>query len=130
MTSITACIYVLWDSHSQFCVYTQTQTHNGFLCVLQWVLYIVHCYMYDVNHWKQTTAYKMDKFYNILWILLYSIGKYTQYPVINHNGKEYEKEYIYICLNHFAIYQKVAQQYKSIIFQLKRTTQIKNGDKL
>ena len=21
-----------------------------------------------------------------------------QYPVINHNGKEYEKEYIYICI--------------------------------
>ena len=29
-------------------------------------------------------------------VLLYSIGKYIQYPVINHNGKEYEKEYICI----------------------------------
>ena len=29
-------------------------------------------------------------------VLLYSTGKYIQYPVINHNGKEYEKEYIYI----------------------------------
>ena len=29
-------------------------------------------------------------------VLLYSIGKYIQYPVINHNGKEYVKEYIYI----------------------------------
>ena len=28
--------------------------------------------------------------------LLYSTGNSTQYPVINHNGKEYEKEYIYI----------------------------------
>ena len=26
--------------------------------------------------------------------LLYSTRNYTQYPVINHNGKEYEKEYI------------------------------------
>ena len=26
-----------------------------------------------------------------------------QYPVINHNGKEYEK--ICICLNHFAVHQ-------------------------
>ena len=26
--------------------------------------------------------------------LLYSTGNYIQYPVINHNGKEYEKEYI------------------------------------
>ena len=29
-------------------------------------------------------------------VLMYSTGNYTQYPVINHNGKEYEKEYIYI----------------------------------
>ena len=29
-------------------------------------------------------------------ILLYSIGKYTQYPVINHDGKDFEKECIYI----------------------------------
>ena len=29
-------------------------------------------------------------------VLLYSTGNYIQYPVINHNGKEYEKECIYI----------------------------------
>ena len=29
-------------------------------------------------------------------LLLYSTGDYSQYPLINHNGKEYEKEYIYI----------------------------------
>ena len=28
-------------------------------------------------------------------VLLYSTGNYIQYPVINHNGKEYEKECIY-----------------------------------
>ena len=28
-------------------------------------------------------------------VLVYSIGNYIQYPVINHNGKEYQKEYIY-----------------------------------
>ena len=28
--------------------------------------------------------------------LLYSIGNYIQYLVLNHNGQEYEKEYIYI----------------------------------
>ena len=27
-------------------------------------------------------------------VLLYTIGNYIQYPVINHNGKEYE--YIYV----------------------------------
>ena len=27
-------------------------------------------------------------------VLLYSTGNYVQYPVINHNGKEYEKECI------------------------------------
>ena len=29
-------------------------------------------------------------------VLLDSIGNYIQYPVKNHHGKEYEKEYIYI----------------------------------
>ena len=37
----------------------------------------------------QTIIYRMDK-------QLYSTGNYIQYPVTNHNGKEYEKEYIYI----------------------------------
>ena len=27
---------------------------------------------------------------------MYSIGRYIQYFVITYNGKEYEKEYIYI----------------------------------
>ena len=40
-------------------------------------------------------------------VLLYSTGNYIQYPVINHNGKEYEKEciciYIHIYMNHFAV---------------------------
>ena len=40
----------------------------------------------------QTTIYRIDK----QPVLLYSTGNYIQYPVINHNGKEYEKEYIYI----------------------------------
>ena len=29
-------------------------------------------------------------------VLLCNPGNYIQYPVINYNGKEYEKEYIYI----------------------------------
>ena len=37
---------------------------------------------------------------HIKWInnkvLLYRIGNYIQYPVINHTGKEYEKECIYV----------------------------------
>ena len=28
--------------------------------------------------------------------LLYSIGDYIQYPVMNHNGKEHGKKYIYM----------------------------------
>ena len=35
-------------------------------------------------------------------VLLYSTGSYTQYPVMNHNGKEDEKEGIYVC-NHFSV---------------------------
>ena len=29
-------------------------------------------------------------------VLLYNIRNYIQYPVINHNGKEYEKDYMSI----------------------------------
>ena len=29
-------------------------------------------------------------------VLLYSTGNYIQYPMINHNGKEYKKECIYM----------------------------------
>ena len=29
-------------------------------------------------------------------VLLYHTGNYIQYPVINHNGKEYKKECMYI----------------------------------
>ena len=29
-------------------------------------------------------------------VLQYSTGNYSQYPIINHNGKEYEKECIYM----------------------------------
>ena len=34
-------------------------------------------------------------------VLLYSTGSYTQYPVINHRGKDCEKECIYG--HHFAV---------------------------
>ena len=27
-----------------------------------------------------------------------STGNYIQYPVINHNGKEYEKDYVCVCV--------------------------------
>ena len=39
-------------------------------------------------------------------VLLHSTGNHIQYPVIIHNGKEYEKEYIYVYLSHFAVQQK------------------------
>ena len=29
-------------------------------------------------------------------VLLYDTGIHIQYPGINHNGKEYEKEYMYV----------------------------------
>ena len=31
-------------------------------------------------------------------VLLYSTGNNIQYLVINHNGKEYEKECMYVCV--------------------------------
>ena len=50
-------------------------------------------------------------------VLLYSLGNYIHYPMINLNGKEYEKEYMYISLNQFAISQKLTQLCKSTILQ-------------
>ena len=29
-------------------------------------------------------------------VLVYSTENYIQYPVMNHNGQEYEKEWIYV----------------------------------
>ena len=47
---------------------------------------------YFIIHDRSTLICKQQ--YNK--VLLYSTGNYIQYPVINHNGKEYEKEYICI----------------------------------
>ena len=42
------------------------------------------------------------KLLDIGWIInkvwLYSTGNYIQYPMINHNGKEYEKEHVCVCV--------------------------------
>ena len=52
-------------------------------------------------------------------VLLYSTGDYIQYPVLNHNGKEYEKVYVYmyIHMNHFPVQQKLTLHCKSTILQ-------------
>ena len=59
----------------------------------------------------------------------YSTGNKIQYPMIKLNGKEYEKEcvyiyiytyiytYIYVKQNHFALQQKLIQHCKSTILQ-------------
>lgn len=36
-------------------------------------------------------------------VLLYCTGNYIQYTVINHNEKNYEKDCIYVYLNHSSI---------------------------
>ena len=40
-----------------------------------------------------------------------------QYLVIYPDEKEYEKEYVYVKLNHFAIHQKLTVHCKSALFQ-------------
>ena len=49
------------------------------------------------------------------YTLLYSTGNYIQYPVVNHNGKDYEKNGLYmcVCMNHLAVQQKFTQHCKS-----------------
>ena len=46
-------------------------------------------------------------------VLLYSTGNHIQYPVINHNGEEYEREcihiYIYMCV---CVTESLAAQWK------------------
>ena len=69
---------------------------------------------------KPHSLAKKKKIEWITKVLLYSIGNYIQYPGINHNGKEYEKEYIYIYLSHFAVLQKLTQHCKSMILLLKK----------
>ena len=51
--------------------------------------------------------------------LLYSTGNYTQYIIIMYNGKESEKEYIYICITEslFAVQLKLTQHCKLTILQ-------------
>ena len=76
------------------------------------------------------------KLLHIGWInskvLLYRTRDYIQYPVTNHNGKEHEKLYIYICvyiyiyhmcvyiyiyLSYFAVQKKLIQHCKSTTLQ-------------
>ena len=59
--------------------------------------------------------------------LLYSTGNSIQYPGINHNGKEYKKEcvYIYVQLNHFAVHLKLTQHCKPTILQFKKRCRVK-----
>ena len=60
--------------------------------------------------------------------LLYSTGNYIQYLVITYNGKESERVYIHILLNHLAAHLKLTQHCKLTIFQFlkKRNTTTKN----
>ena len=46
----------------------------------------------------QITIYKINK------VPLCSTGNYIQYSVINHKGKEYEKEYIKYIINKDSLY--------------------------
>ena len=52
-------------------------------------------------------------------VLLYSTENYIQYSVINHNGKENEKEYIGVIefLCYTAEVNKLTQHCKSTLFQ-------------
>ena len=40
----------------------------------------------------------MDRTFQVQWAHSRHSIKRLLYPVINHNGKEYEKEYVYMCI--------------------------------
>ena len=48
-------------------------------------------------------------------VLLYSTANYIQYPVINHNGKEYAKECIYMYDRLTLLYSRNEHNCKSTI---------------
>ena len=48
-----------------------------------------------VGVWDQQMQTSINRMDNNK-VLLYSTGNYSQYPVINHTGKEYEKECMYM----------------------------------
>ena len=39
-------------------------------------------------------------------VLLYGTGNYIQYPVINHNGKEYFKNGVYVYITESLVYSR------------------------
>ena len=53
-------------------------------------------------------------------VLLYNIENHIQYPVINQNGKKYEKECVYVCVCmnvYLNVQKKLRQHCKSTIPQ-------------
>ena len=74
-----------------------------------------------VGHdWATKHIYNIIK-YNIIYNrdLLYSTGNYIQYFTTVNYEKEYEKEYICVKRNHFAVHLKLTQHCESTILQLK-----------
>ena len=66
----------------------------------------------DTTKKKKKTKHTHTKQKTKSNVPLYSTGNYIQYPEIDHVGKEYKKESIYVSLSHFAIQQKLAQHCK------------------
>ena len=65
----------------------------------------------------QTVTYRMDQQQGPM---VYSTGNYIQYPVINHIGKEYKKEYVCLYNRITLLYSKrLTQHCKSTIRELK-----------
>ena len=54
------------------------------------------------DQYMQSIIYRIDEQGPTVWH-----RKLYSNPVTNHNEKEYEKDYVYIKLNHFAVQQKL-----------------------
>ena len=106
---------------------------QGIFLIQESNLSLLHCrqILYHLSHQGSHQRREYQEFeisiYKLLCIkdinnkvLLYSTVNYIQYPVINHNGKEYEKEYICVKPSHFAIQQRLAQIVNQLCFNFKK----------
>ena len=81
-------IFILFFSAVPCSMLGVSSLTRGWICAPCIYLYLER---WSPNHW--TAREILIHLYSFFFFLIHT-GNYIQYPVINHNGKEYEMEYI------------------------------------